>query len=370
MRLSLLCTTLFVLAAGSEAISAEPDFSKVPGTVVSHSNVKTKRYMPTSSIVIMPNGDYVVAHDHGSFRHNQAPGIVKVFGSSDKGRTWKHLSTTGGRHHSLFLHRGAMYLIGPEHQYGDAVIRKSTDGGKTWTEPKDKKTGLLRDDYGYHSAGVPVVKHKGRIWRAFEIAHGGGRPNWTCVVFSAPEDANLMNADSWTVSEEIHHKGNWRQWIEGNVVVTPDGKLVNILRANGKGTRNKAAVVHISDDGRKLSHDPEQDIIDMPGGHLKFTIRYDHQSGRYWSLVNPDRNILVLASSEDLREWKTHKTLFALPKKLSLHYTDFLIEDDDIIFTARTAYPDGMGGPKNRHDNNFITFHRILNFRTVPELDK
>jgi hypothetical protein len=351
----------------------KPDFSKVPGVVVDHSNVSTRLYMPTSSIIITPNGDYVVAHDHGSFDHGKAPGIVKLFGSRDKGRTWQHLSTTRGRHDSLFYHRGALYLIGPIHQYGNAVIRRSDDQGRTWTEPKDRKTGLLRDDAPYHSAAVPVVVHKGRIWRAFEVARGD-RKNWTVVVFSVPEDANLLDADNWTVSEPIHHKGTFRQWIEGNIVVTPEGKLVNILRANGSQA-NKAAVVHVSDDGKTLSHNPDRDIIDFPGGGLKFTIRYDSKSSRYWSLANwqdrPDggRNLLQLTSSTDLRNWKVERTVLRHPdeSKGSFHYADFVIEGDDIIFTSRTACDDGLGGPRNKHDNNFITFHRIENFRSAAE---
>ena len=34
------------------------------------------------------------------------------------------------------------------------------------------------------------------------------------VVFSVSEDADLLDADNWTVSEPIHHGGKWRQWIE------------------------------------------------------------------------------------------------------------------------------------------------------------
>jgi len=35
----------------------------------------------------------------------------------------------------------------------------------------------------------------------------------------------------------------------------------------------------------------------------------------------------------------------------------------DIIAACRTAYDDGLGGANNYHDANFLTFHRIVNFR-------
>ncbi|MCH7590659.1 exo-alpha-sialidase [PVC group bacterium] len=360
----------------------ETDLSEIGATVIDHAHVSTRTYMPTSSIVILPDGTYVVAHDHGSFDHSKSPDINEIFESKDKGESWEKLSEVPGRWDSLFYHRGTLYLFGPSGMHKDAVIYRSDDGGRTWTNPVDRKSGLLDDSASYHSAGVPVVVHNGRVWRAFEQSIGGskGRPSWTCVVFSAPEDADLLDADNWTISEPIHHKGAFRQWIEGNIVVTPEGKIVNILRANGYGGYkgdpdyiDKAAIVHVSNDGKRLSHDPLKDIIDFPGGGSKFTIRFDEESGRFWSLVNKQKNPkanrhrLYLTSSSDLRNWTVEKLILSQPdpERSGLHYADFVIEGDDIVFTLRTAWPDGVGGPSDYHDNNYITFHRIENFRNL-----
>jgi len=341
-------------------IPSTMDEKIVPGVVIDHCHVSTRLYMPTSSIAILPNGDYVVAHDHGCFEHRKAHDVVEVFGSKDKGKTWEKLSETKGRWDTIFYHRQALYLFGPSGKLGDAVIRRSTDGGRTWTEPKDGKSGLLRDDVKYHSAAVPVVVHNGRIWRAFEIGEGE-REEWAAVVFCAPEDADLLDADNWQVSEPIYHSPKFHNWIEGNVVVAPDGKLVNILRTNGQGD-DKAVIVGISQDGMTLSYDPNKDFIDFPGGGSKFTIRFDDNKQ---TNPNADRNVLVLTSSADLRNWRVERTVLSHPnrKKIGFHYADWLIEGDDIIFTLRTAYFDGQGGPSNRHDNNYITFHRIKGFR-------
>ena len=36
---------------------------------------------------------------------------------------------------------------------------------------------------------------------------------------------------------------------------------------------------------------------------------------------------------------------------------------------ARTAYDDGLGGAPNAHDANYLTFHRVANFRRLSMQD-
>ena len=59
--------------------------------------------------------------------------------------------------------------MGTSRLWGHVVIRRSTDGGKTWTKPMYKDDGVLRSDAQYHTAPMPMVVHNGRIWRAFEV---------------------------------------------------------------------------------------------------------------------------------------------------------------------------------------------------------
>ena len=129
--------------------------------------------------------------------------------------------------------------------------------------------------------------------------------------------------------------------------------------------------MHVSDDGMELLFDPETDIINFPGGGAKFTIHYDEKSSRYWSIGNKQtnpkarRNVLVLSSSSDLKNWKIEKTLLQHhdEEKHAWQYVDWLFDGDDIIAVSRTAYDDGLGGAYNHHDANYLTFHRIKNFR-------
>jgi hypothetical protein len=177
--------------------------------------------------------------------------------------------------------------------------------------------------------------------------------------------------------------GAFGGWLEGNAVVTPQGDVVNILRV-ACPSGGKAAVVHVSNNGKTVRFDPEHDLIDLPGGAKKFTIRYDEQSQSYWALSNPVmpkhaaetkaasiRNTLALICSKDLRTWQIRCVLLYHPDvgHHGFQYPDWLFDGDDIIAAIRTAYDDGLGGAHNAHDANFLTFHRFANFRELTMAD-
>jgi hypothetical protein len=167
-------------------------------------------------------------------------------------------------------------------------------------------------------------------------------------------------------------------WLEGNAVVTLSGSIVDILRVNGPLGR-LAAAVRISKDGREARFDPKTDLIDFPGGAKKFTIRYDTQTEKYWSLTNyvlpADRNLspgsirntLALVASPDLRNWEVRCLLLhhSDTRHHAFQYVDWQFEGADLIAASRTAFDDGMGGAHNAHDANFLTFHRVKDFRTL-----
>jgi hypothetical protein len=116
----------------------------------------------------------------------------------------------------------------------------------------------------------------------------------------------------------------------------------------------------------------------MPGGGAKFTIRYDKQTARYWSIVNKQtepaayRNHLVLVSSSDLRDWRVEAPLLyhADTQAHAWQYVDWQFEGDDMVFVSRTAFDDGLSGAQSAHDANYFTFHRILDFRRFSSPDR
>jgi hypothetical protein len=348
--------------------------AQVPGVVINHSPARSGCYIGSPSLAILPNGDYVASHDFfGPQAEHTTAATTLVFGSQDGGDTWQQASTlTPAFWGKLFVHRHQLYLLGTSHEYGDILIRRSEDGGRTWSVPDRPASGLLRRGR-YHCAPCPVLIHDGRLWRAMEHFAGGNWGNFDALVMSAPVDADLLDATSWTLSRPLPRQKGFC-WLEGNVLLDPAGKLVNVLRTNDGGD-DRAALVHVSEDGRQLAFDRETDVVAMPGGGAKFTIRYDRRTARYWSIVNQQtapaayRNNLVLASSGDLRRWQVEATLLYHPddRKHAWQYVDWQFAGDDLVFVSRTAFDDGLGGAHSAHDANYLTFHRIT-LRSVSPL--
>lgn len=358
-----------------------------PGVTITHSPAKSKQYIGSPSIAVLPNGDYVASHD--LFMAGDNGDRTHVYASADRGKTWKPRALIVGQWWgTLFVHKGDLYLMGVSRARGFCIIRKSSNGGKTWTEPLDAKTGLLHADGMYHCAPVPVLVHNGRLWRAMEEANptNGGKGwdrKFRSMMMSAPEDSDLLDATSWTTSNKVVADYKWFDgkfggWLEGNAVATPAGEIVNILRVQQPNYPEKAAMVRVSADGKTATFDAAKDFLEFPGGGKKFTIRFDATSKKYWTLANfvpkefegPNaasrRNTLALASSADLRTWEVKKTVVqhADVKAHGYQYADWLFDGDDLIAVVRTASDEPDGTPAhNAHDANYLTFHRVAGFR-------
>lgn len=387
-------TGTLALAPRIEAVALPPaqaNLTKVPGTVVFHSPAMAGLYVGSPGIAVLPDGAYLAKCDlFGPKSKEHESAISPVFRSEDKGQTWRQAARINGLFWAnVFVHRGAAYLMGTDKNHGRIVIFRSDDGGRTWTQPKDAATGLLTEEDGHHTAPMPMVEHAGRLWRAFEDFRGGTKwgERYRAMMLSAPLDADLLRRDSWTLSNAVARDPAWLGgafggWLEGNAVLTPDGRIVDILRVDVK-KNEKAAIVRLSPDGRTATFDPAADFVDFPGGAKKFTIRFDPATKRYWSLVNPVppkyaefpaagvRNTLALTSSADLRTWTIHCLLLHHEDRLkhAFQYPDWVFDGDDLLAASRTAYDDGLGGAHNAHDANFLTFHRFRNFRRLSMAD-
>lgn len=367
----------------ASCVASAADFPPPPGVVIDHVPASSGQYVGSPSIAVLPDGSYVAFHDlFGPKSTELVRAQGRVFRSTDRGASWVHQADLRGAFWcNLFVHRGRLYLMGTTKQMGDMVIRRSDDAGKTWTEPKDARTGLLAVGR-YHTSSVSVVEHGGRLWRAFEC--DAGRRDFKAFVLSAAVDADLLDASSWTFSNRLAADPAWldrqcRGWLEGNAVVASDGSILDILRCDYRGMDEKAAVVHVSPDGKTATFDPAADFIPFPGGAKKFTIRFDERSKLYWTLANaphPDdraknvpadriRNTMVLMSSPDALKWTVRSTILHHPDpvKHAFQYADWQFDGDDLIVASRTAWDDAEGGAHSNHDANYLTFHRIADFR-------
>jgi hypothetical protein len=379
------------LAPGAAEQAGAAEGAGPPGVVIDHVPASTGLYIGSPSLVVWTNGDYVASHDFfGPASTEQERGVTAVFRSGDRGASWRKMATVVGQYwSSLFVHRGALYLLGTDRNHGNVVIRRSSDGGETWTTPGDGGTGLLRGDGHYHCAPTPVIEQGGRLWRGMErgidFARRGGV---ACAgMISVPVAADLLAATNWTFSNFIPHDRGWNggdmaEWIEGNAVVGPGGQVVDVLRVGTARLPEKAAVVSVSPDGREAAFDPATGFIDFPGGAKKFTIRADPRGDGYWTLASIDegtaatgrgpgdvRNTLALMRSADLRRWTAQAVVLHHPDaaRHGFQYVDWQFEGEDLIAACRTAYDDGAGGAHSFHDANFLTFHRLPGFRAMRE---
>ena len=349
----------------------------IPGTVVNYLHPDDEeyafsgRYLCSPSLLRLENGDLLASMD--LYASSAPQNLTLVYISHDNGATWEHHSEIfpcfWGK---MFLAGGKLYMLGCSTEYGDVLIGRSDDNGKSWTKP----TVLLRGcahprQVGWHRAPMPVLIKDGRIMT--DIQYGAWSEKVFCdAVLSAPADSDLLDAENWVCTELFDAREHIsplpeRIWggIEGNVILTPDGRIIDFLRF-----ADRNALI--------LGYDPKEPekeltlekVIDFPATASKFNIVFDEASGRYYAIVSyaldeplTKRNLLSLICSEDLTEWRLCRHLIDRrdddPKLVGFQYVDFFIEGNDILFLCRTAY----NGANTFHNSNLITFHKIENFR-------
>lgn len=357
-----------------------------PGIVIDYSPASTGVYLGSPSIAVLEDGTYVASHDGFGKGSVGYPCTTYIFRSEDKGCSWTFASKveymTWGK---LFVHDGILYLMGMEAGLRPCRLLSSTDGGRTWSAPK------VIVPWNCHSSSVPVVSHGGRLWRGLEVKNpqiNTWPQQFNAMIMSVPIDKDISVASNWVRSNQLEFNssylnGLFQGWLEGNAVPAPDGSMKLIMRVQVPSLLSaggeKVAIIDVSADGKTISFNPESGFADMPGGAKKFCIRYDEESGRYWTLSNyvkpvygsknpaKVRNVVALCSSEDLKEWTAHSLILEADdyETTGFQYMDWQIDGDDMVFVSRTAYDDGHGGASSSHDNNFFTFHKVENFRTM-----
>ena len=377
--------------SSQDGIKSEIGYARTgdfPGIVVNYLHPEDIKYafsgrcLCTPSLLIHPDGYYLASMDlyEGSSPQN----LTLIFRSDDRGQTWYHISELfpcfWG---TLFLHRGDVYMLATSTEYGDLLIGKSVDGGKTWLEPTVLARGSSHQVVpGWHKSSMPILKHHGRLWCGVDYGSHKSGGHMTCLV-SADADADLLDAASWTITKPLKYDPNWegavvgdnRGFIEGNAVAMPNGDVGNIIRYftdRGNPKYGLAGLLkgNVNDPDEALSF---YKFVPFPGNLSKFDVQWDERSGCYFSILsritNPDRpgmrNVLALAYSKDLEHWKVACDLINYadsdPRRVGFQYVSFAFEGEDIVYLCRTA----VNGAKNFHDSNCITFHRIEGFRDL-----
>lgn len=359
-------------------------------------------FLSSPNIIKLPSGSLIFTHDIFGIK---GQGLVFIFRSDDNGKTWHHQTEFYPLSWAkMFLNKGELYIMGAYGEGGDGVIAKSTDEGRTWTEPVTIIRGNRSSEI-VHITSTPVIHHNGRIYATTEMGSWG---KWNCsayasIMLSAPEDSDLLDPQSWDYTPLAYLNPNdtkipnyiFTTVIEGNPIVGPDGEIYNLLRIDPLGFKrkepaNKAVLMKLIDFDKPLQF---EQMVTMPVGvSNKFYVLRDEKTGLYYAIGNeetyknvqrkgmPDptkmtsgmyeteamakrRCIFTLSVSEDLRNWKKLKTLIDVTdwEKGGVSYPSFIIDGDDILYVSRTS----GGSVKNEHDNNYVTFHRIENFREL-----
>jgi hypothetical protein len=359
-------------------------------SVISHRPRSSGPYVGSPTFCVLPDGDYVATHDLFGPGSNEATNPTHiVFRSSDKGVTWQEISRVQGwLNGRVFVLNGVLYAIGTKYGMNDIVIRKSTDGGYTWTQPASSQNGIL---YVGPSEMPPndILIHNGRIWKAFmmvDLSMTIWPQKYDAIMMSAPVYADLLNAESWTFSNRLpfdktYMNGRFGGWLEATPVVDPNGRLLFPHRVHFWPGHDEVAAYTEVIDPKTITIDPVTGFVPFPGGSALFQIKYDPVSKRYWSLSNAVRkeyipavdktgigwvrNTLVLLSSADMQSWTVHTVVLqgTNPNKHGFQYNDFMFEGNDLIFVSRVGYDDEEGGADSYHNANFLTFNRIKNFR-------
>lgn len=336
-------------------------------------------YLCSPSLLKHPDGYLLASMDVFAFEHPQ--NLTLIFRSFDMGKTWHYVSELmpclWGK---MFLHKGDIYMIGCSTEYGDLLISKSTDGAKTFGAPVVLLRGTNGKDgkCGCHTNPQDVVYFNGRIYRSFEWG------NWACnefhhaaMVMSCDENDDLLVPENWTFSypktfnpkdaPEISDMKEYTMAIEGTLCISPDNKLLNIMRFDKQG---HALVYEV--DTQNLDA-PLKYSYCMPfnANNSKFTIKYDEISKKYYTIANyifdyekvRARNYQVLMKSDDLKSWEIAKELIDYRdddhEKIGFQYVSFEFVGDDIIYLSRTA----INNANSFHNTNYQTFHKIENFR-------
>ncbi len=383
--LSIISALTLALMA-SQCAPGTPDPTKAPGVAIGHQSAPSllkialgrDQYVGSPSITLLPDGAYIASHDvFGRGSSQDTSGITKIYRSTDRGSHWTQTAVLEGQFWStVFAHNGALFVFGYAHRSGNIVIRKSLDGGFTWTTPSNENNGLLRAGKFGGTSNSPVI-HDGRLWIAQSTR-----------LMSVPLKADLLRADSWTLSKGVSQDtqwldGNFTFWSEGQVVASPKEGVVVLPKIN----QLPYTAILRAENPRGLSFNPETDFAAVPGAEKKFGAVYDPVSERFYICSNPVlpahkddwrygnrpamiRNAAALLSSADLHHWRVEQFFLYSPDMHheAFQYFNFVIDGDDLAVVSRTASKIGGHKPPRGHDSNLMTFHRIPNFREAAPL--
>lgn len=361
------------------------------GTVVNYLHPEDEayafsgRYLCSPSMVRHPEGYLLASMD--LYAHEAPQNLTLIYRSDDDGRSWHYVSELmpcfWGK---LFIHKGDVYMLACSTEYGDLLIGRSTDGGRTFGAPVTllRGSGGKLGNTGVHKNPQNIVVYDGRLYETLEWGSWQNHDyTHASMVMFCGVDEDLLRPENWHFSQPVKYDPNWpgtvrgeaRGVLEGTLCVNPAGALMALYRYDitwGQPPYGLVLAFRIN------TRDPDAPMeyshsVEMPCNMSKFSIKRDSVSGCYYSIVTridcPERirrrNLLSLMRSPDLVHWELVRDLVDWRQedmeKVGLQYVDFEFEREDIIYLCRTAW----NGAHNFHDANYSVFHRVSQFRRL-----
>lgn len=307
-------------------------------------NVKCYRI---PAIVTAPNGDLIAAIDErvpncGDLKWSKDINII-VRRSSDNGKTWSNIETVvnfpyghSGSDPSMivdsvtneiFLFYNYMNLDSEKDIYYLHVV-KSTDNGKTWSEPVDITSQIAKPEW--HKDFKFITSGRGIQTRSGKLMHTMVNLNSGLHLFGSDD-----HGKTWYFIDTAIQPAD-----ESKVIELADGTLMINARVNGKGLR----YVHTSkDEGKTWETKPAPELID-PGCNASI-IRYTSVEDGFdknrllFSNANSVKgrvNMTVRLSYDEGKTWTEGKTIYEGPSA----YSDLtILKNGDIgLFFEQDEY--------------------------------
>lgn len=339
-------------------------------------------YLCSPSLVKHPDGRLFASMD--VYGCGTPQNLSFIFRSDDNGQTWHYVSELipcfWGK---LFFHKGDLYMLACSTEYGDLLIGKSSDDGKTFSPPVTllKGSNGKNGNEGIHKNPQNILYRNGRIYTTLEWGTWSNNKSYdhAAMVMSCNENDDLLVPENWSFTEpkifspedapELASLSTNATTIEGTLVVSPENKILNIMRFEKEG----CAIVY------ELNPDNCEAVLrysycmEFNAHASKFMIKYDSKTKKYITIADYiydkhkyfARNYLVLMASSDLKKWDIVCDLLDFrdedAEKIGFQYIDFEFDNDDIIYLSRTAF----NNANSYHNSNYSTFHRIKNFREL-----
>ena len=149
-------------------------FRKFPGRSSPIRRLRRRSISVRPVSPVLKDGSYLTKCDEfGPATTEHESAVTNVFRSEDQGKTWKRVARLDGLFWAnIFTYGDAVYLMGTTHHHGRIVVRRSDDGGSTWTSPTDGDHGLITAEGEYHTAPHADGRTRRQVVASLRGRHG------------------------------------------------------------------------------------------------------------------------------------------------------------------------------------------------------